>query len=56
MRSGVVHGNINLNTIRIGNMHGLPGTRGVLVDDHQSSPVSSVFLVIINLIDASIDL
>jgi hypothetical protein len=51
MTSGVVHGNINLDTIRIGNMYGPPGTRGVLVDN-EDSPVSSVLLVmVVDVID-----
>lgn len=49
MTSGVVHGNINLETIRIGNVYGPPGTRGFLVGNQQSL-VSSVFLVVTDVI------
>jgi hypothetical protein len=54
MISGVVHGNINLETIRIGDMHGPPGTRGVLVENQHSS-VRSVLLIVIVVADSCVD-
>lgn len=56
MASGVVHGNINLDMIRIGNMHGPPGTRGVLVDNQHSLVSFEGFLVVIDVTDISIKL
>ncbi|KAF8808147.1 hypothetical protein BYT27DRAFT_7211731 [Phlegmacium glaucopus] len=51
--SGIVHGNINLNTIRIGNMHGPPGTRGILVNNHQSPSATPVaFQSVMSIVEA----